>query len=150
MNLFKAVILLVNCCNCLVFPRDCMSNTTCTFFGLASIPRRDTMKPRNFPKDSKSTFGRVKYHTVFPQCPEHLCQVEDMPSRLYALYQHVVHVYLHVSSNLLPEHLIQKTLIGCSSVLQFERHDLIAIQSPVGDEDCLLLVHLIHAYLIIA
>jgi hypothetical protein len=29
-----------------------MSSTACTFSGLASIPRLDTTKPRNFPKDT--------------------------------------------------------------------------------------------------
>ncbi len=74
----------------------------------------------------------------------------DVFCHLYALHLHIVHVDLHISPDMLPKHLVYQTLIGCPGVFQSEWLDLVAIQSLVGYEICLLLVHLMHSYLIVS
>jgi hypothetical protein len=61
----------------------------------------------------------------------------------HALHQHIIHVDLHVSAYLLPEHLVDQSLVGSPSILQLERHHLVAVQPPVNDEGRLLLIHLV-------
>jgi hypothetical protein len=51
-NRLWAAILLVSCCNYLIFRGACISNYACTFSGLASIPRLDTIKTQNLPEDT--------------------------------------------------------------------------------------------------
>ena len=57
-------------------------------------------------------------------------------------YQHVVHIYLHVLSNLLDEHFVHKPLICYPRILQTERHDLVAKKLLASDEQYLFLVQL--------
>jgi hypothetical protein len=52
MNWFRAAILPVSCYNCLMVRGGCISRTTFTFLGLASIPFCETMNPKNFPKET--------------------------------------------------------------------------------------------------
>ena len=42
------------------------------------------------------------------------------------LDEHVIYVDLHCLTNLFLEHYIDKTLVGCSGILETERYDLIA------------------------
>ena len=50
------------------------------------------------------------------------------------LDEHVVHIDLNCLTNLFLKHHIDKTLVGCSSFLEIERHDLIAVELVVSDE----------------
>ena len=52
MNLLRAVILLINFCTSFIIFGEVISNMPCTFSGLASISRCDTMNPRNFPNET--------------------------------------------------------------------------------------------------
>ena len=53
---------------------------------------------------------------------------------LNAFYQHVVHVDLNVSSNLMCEHLVHHPLIRGSCVLESERHYVVVKETLAGDE----------------
>ena len=53
---------------------------------------------------------------------------------LNSFYQHVVHVDLNVSSNLMCEHLVHHPLIRGSCVLESERHYFVAKETLAGDE----------------
>ena len=55
-----------------------------------------------------------------------------MVSSLSALYQYVIHVYLHVAPNLCFEDLVDKMLVGGFSIFQIEKYYLIAIQALVS------------------
>uniref|UniRef100_A0A0D3CG99 Uncharacterized protein n=1 Tax=Brassica oleracea var. oleracea TaxID=109376 RepID=A0A0D3CG99_BRAOL len=66
------------------------------------------------------------------------------------LNQHVVDVHFHSDAQLICEHLVYKSLVGCSGVLQTERHDLIAVRSLICDEGCLLAIIRVHHYLIVS
>jgi len=70
-------------------------------------------------------------------------------SALEALHKHVVDVYLYGVSSLLFEDLVEHSLESCSSILQSERHHLVALDSSVGDECRLVLVWWIHFDLIV-
>jgi len=52
MNRFKAVILPVSCCSCLIVLGGCISRTSFIFSGLAYMPLYDTMNPNNFPYET--------------------------------------------------------------------------------------------------
>ena len=66
------------------------------------------------------------------------------------LDEHVVYVDLHCVAQVVCEHLVDKSLVGCAGVLQTEGHDLVAEDPPFGDEGCLLLVVWVHKNLIVA
>ena len=59
---------------------------------------------------------------------------------LLALDEHVIHVYLQVSSDLLTEHFIDQLLVGCSCIFQSEGHYLVVVETLAGDEGSLFLV----------
>jgi hypothetical protein len=84
-----------------------MSSTACTFSRLASIPRPDTTKPRNFPEDtSKAHLRGFKF----------------------------AHIDLHVLPYLFSEHFVHQMLVYCYGVFQSEWHELVAVKSPVRYE----------------
>jgi hypothetical protein len=73
-----------------------------------------------------------------------------MVYRLHALHQHVIHIDLHIPSNLALKHFIHKPLVCCLCVLQTEGHDLVGIQASIGDERGLLLIFKMHEDLVVA
>ena len=54
-NLFNAAIRPVNLCTSFTILGEVMSSIAFTFFGFASIPHWETMKPRNFPDETPKT-----------------------------------------------------------------------------------------------
>ncbi len=56
------------------------------------------------------------------------------------LDEHVVDVDLHCVTEVVCEHLVDQPLVGCTSVLQAEGHDLVTEDPSFGDEGSLLLV----------
>ena len=69
---------------------------------------------------------------------------------LFALDEHIIHIYLHVSPNLFIEHFVDQTLVGRSCIFQFEGHYLVAVEPLVADEGSLLLVFLRHFNLVVS
>ena len=67
-----------------------------------------------------------------------------------AFDEHVVNIDLYGLSYHWPEHFGDHPLIGCSCVLQTERHHLIAVCSLRCDKSCLFLVGRVHRDLVIA
>ena len=65
-------------------------------------------------------------------------------------YQHVVNVYLDISSNLMCEHLVYEPLVRCTHIFEAEWHHFIAEDALASDERHLLLIHFIHFDLVIA
>ena len=63
--------------------------------------------------------------------------------------EHVVDINLHRFSELFGEHSVHESLVSCTSVLEAERHYLIAISSAIGNERILLAIVGIHPNLII-
>ena len=53
---------------------------------------------------------------------------------LYAFYQHVVQVNLHIPLNLMCEHFVHQPLIHGTRVLKSERHDFVVEETLVGDK----------------
>ena len=53
---------------------------------------------------------------------------------LYAFYQHVVHVNLHIPPNLICEHFVHQLLIRGSRVLESERHYFVTKETLAGDK----------------
>ena len=62
----RAATLLVSFCTSLTFLGEVMSSMAFTFFGLASIPCYNTIKPRNFPEETPNKhfvgFNLIRYH----------------------------------------------------------------------------------------
>ena len=46
--------------------------------------------------------------------------------------------------------MVNQPLISCPRILQTKRYHLVAEQAMASNEGCLLLIHLVHPYLIIA
>jgi len=59
----------------------------------------------------KSTFFRVKAHVVFAEFPEDFFQVCHMLGYSLRLDDHVVHIYLDISSDLLFEDSVHQSLV---------------------------------------
>ena len=96
----------------------------------------------------KEHFGGVEFHAILLEYLEGLAQVIKVLLCEERLDEHVVYVDLH--AQVVCEHFVDKPLVGCTSVLQAEGHDLIAEDPPFGGEGRLLLVILVHQDLIIA
>ena len=60
-----------------------------------------------------------------------------------AFHQHIIHINLDISSNLMCKHFVHEPLIRCSRVLETERHHLIAGEALTGDEQSFLLISFI-------
>lgn len=94
--------------------------------------------------DSESTLGMVEMHVELPQLSECLSQVCQVGAGKLAFYDHVVNVNLHAPPNLVLEHFVDCFLVCCSSILQPEGHDLVIVDSSVGDEVSVLLIFRSH------
>ena len=68
----------------------------------------------------------------------------------FTFYRHVIYVYFNFLSNLLDEHLIHKSLVGYSNILQSKWHDFIAKMPLACDKRSLLLVGFVKLDLIVA
>ena len=66
------------------------------------------------------------------------------------LYQHIIYIDFQIPSNLWTKHMVNQPLISWPRVFQTEGHYLVAKQTLAGNEGCLLLIHFVHPYLIIA
>ncbi|PKU86416.1 hypothetical protein MA16_Dca025239 [Dendrobium catenatum] len=80
---------------------------------------------------------------------EALLQVRDMLRFFETLYQHVVHVQLHLTSNMGFENLIHEVLISCSIILELEGHHLITTLSSVCLKCCCFFISQIHLDLVV-
>ena len=61
---------------------------------------------------------------------------------LNVFYQHVVHIDLNVSLDLMREHLVHQPLIYGSRILDSKWHYFVAEETLVSDEQSLLLISL--------
>ena len=77
-------------------------------------------------------------------------EISDMICSLRTLYQHVVHIHLHVASDLIFEDLIDESLVSGSGVLQSEGHYSVAIEALGGHEGGVLLIFRHHPDLIVS
>ena len=68
---------------------------------------------------------------------------------LYAFYQHVVYVNLHIPSNLVCEHSVHQPLVRGSCVLKSEWHYFVAEKSLASNKRSLLLISLIQFGLVV-
>jgi hypothetical protein len=101
-----------------VFFGDCMSKTARTFSGFASIPRHETIKPRNLPEDTpKAHFAGLSFIRFFLRILKGLLQVANMIYGQQTLDKNIVDINFHVSSDLLSEHLVHQPLECCARVL---------------------------------
>ncbi|PKU65742.1 hypothetical protein MA16_Dca022163 [Dendrobium catenatum] len=80
---------------------------------------------------------------------EALLQVRDMLRPFETLYQHVINIHLHITSNKGFKNLIHETLISCSNILEPEGHHPITIQSFVCLKCCCFFVSQIHLDLVV-
>ena len=69
---------------------------------------------------------------------------------LRTLYQHIVHVHLHVAPDLVFEVLIDESLVSGSGVLQSEGHYSVAVEALGGHEGGVLLIFGCHPDLIVS
>ena len=58
---------------------------------------------------------------------EPLLKVYKMGFRFPAFYEHIIYIDFHIPHYVLVEHLIHQSLIGGTCILQFERHEFVAI-----------------------
>ena len=85
-----------------------------------------------------------------PKSAKGFFQVLDMICSLCALHQHVIHVHLHVASDLSFEDLIDEALVGGSGILQTEGHHFVAVKALGGHEGRMLFVLRCHLDLVIS
>ena len=76
----------------------------------------------------------IQFHVVRPQGAEGLLEVAQVVVLPYAFYQYVVHVNLHIPSNLMHEHPVHQPLVRGASILEFERHHFVAKEPLAGNK----------------
>ena len=99
---------------------------------------------------SKGALRGVELHVVLLQDFECLAKMIKVLISTERLDEHVIYVDFHGVSKLVCEHFVDQSLVGCTCVLQIERHDLVAKCAPFGDEHNLLLPVWVHEDLIVA
>ena len=74
----------------------------------------------------------IKLHFILAENVECLLQVSNVFFRFQTLDQHVIHIYFHCLAYLIFEHVVHQPLVSCPSILQTERHDLVAVKALIG------------------
>ena len=64
--------------------------------------------------------------------------------------QHIIHVGLHISSELMRKNFIYQSLIGGPSIFQTKRHNFVTIDGSVGNKSSFLFILLGHTDLIVS
>ena len=68
---------------------------------------------------------------------------------LYAFYQYVIYINLHIPPNLVHKHLVHQSLVRCPSVFESEWHYLVAKESLAFNEGSFFLIGFLHSGLVI-
>ena len=84
--------------------------------------------------DTKHALGRIELHIIPSQSCESFLEVRNVIGARKSLDQHVVDVNLHVSPDLLLEHLVDQPLVSRACILQTKGHPGKIVQAQVGDE----------------
>ena len=98
---------------------------------------------------SERPLQRIQLHPVLSQDSKSVGKVCDVVYSGLQLDELVVNVDLHYLTDLFLEHHIDKTLIGCSGIFEYERHDLIA-DPAVRDEGSVFLIRYMHRDLVVS
>ena len=80
------------------------------------------------------TLVKSQFHVARPKVVERLLEVAQVVVLLYAFYQHVIHLNLHISTNMVCRHSVHQPLVRGFCVLESERHHFIAEESLAGDK----------------
>lgn len=81
---------------------------------------------------SKSAFIGIELHLKMLKYYKGLFKVGDVVLDSFALYQHIIDIYIHVPSNLSLEDLVHKPLIYQPYIFQAKGHDPIIKQTFVS------------------
>jgi hypothetical protein len=119
--------------------------TTAIFFGLASMPRSETMNPRSMPR---GILG-VKFHALRPQTLEGRFKVGEEVGGFPRLDYDVIDVSLDRSADVLSEHVVHAPLVCRDYIPQTKWHSNIAVHAKWCDERGRELVGLFHPDLVI-
>ena len=76
----------------------------------------------------------IQFHVIRPKGVESLLEVVQVVVLPHALYQHVVHVNLHIPPNLMCEHFVHLPLMCGTRILVSKRHHYVAEETLVGDK----------------
>ena len=68
---------------------------------------------------------------------------------LYAFYQHVIYINLHIPPNLVHKHLVHQSLVHHPCVFEFEWHYLVAEEPLACNKRSLFLIDFPHSNLVI-
>ena len=106
------------------------------FSRLTSIPLWDTKNPRNFLVITPNThlFVWIQFYVVRPEGVEGLSEVAQVVVLSYTFYQHIIHINLHISSNLMRERPIHQPLVCGALVLEFKQHHFVAKEPLAGNK----------------
>ena len=133
-NLFNAVILLFRLCTSLTVFGGANSIMSCIFSGLISYPFGIPWSQELSYCHPKHTLVWIQLHVVRSKGVEGLSKVAQVVVHPCAFYQHVIHVNLHIPSNLVCEHSVHQPLVHGSRVLKSERHHFVAEESVASDK----------------
>ena len=100
--------------------------------------------------NTEGTFGSIEAQIVPSQDIKNLQEIGNMVFFSETFDKHIIDINLYSLPYQRPKHFGDHSLIGCSCVLQTERHHPIAICSPGCDKSCLFLVGRVHWNLMIA
>ena len=98
-------------------------------------------KPQKLPCiDAKGTLSWIEFHVVCSHKTECLFQVLGVLSLGFALYNNVVNVDYHNSTNQGLENFRYQPMVSSTSVLESKRHDFVTVQPLRCNKDCILLI----------
>ena len=100
--------------------------------------------------NSKDAFLRVETHPVFEELSKYSVKVGNVVIFCISLNQHVVDIHFHNLTNFIFKHGVNEPLISCPRILEAKGHDLVTVQSFIGDKGCVGLVGGVHFDLVVA
>ena len=120
-----------------------------TFFGLASMPRSETMNLKSMPRGTPKTLLGVELDALLSKAFEGYCQVIDETLGLSGLDYDVVFVGLDGPPNVVTKDLGHAPLVRGTCVYEAEGHRHVAVHAEWCDERSCELVGLFHLDLMV-
>ena len=87
----------------------------------------------------KSIFFRVEVHVIFVEFTKDFFRVHHMLGYALRLDDHVVRIYLNVSSDLLFKDLVHQSLVCSACIFKAEGHDLV-VEIGIFNDECRFLL----------
>lgn len=94
-------------------------------------------------------FGWVQLYLILAESGEDLLKIINVVERDMILDQNIIHIYLHISTNMIFNDLIEELLIGSTYIFQAKRHNPMIKKISVSNKSYFLFILRYHLNVII-